>query len=104
MKYSPSLTQFPEPQNRVVESKTPEAIKNEDILGLIFQHFDEPGSQTLAQTRRDLFSAARTCKAFLEPALDSLWRVLPSLLPLLLLLPSAEVIHGHYVSSVSSCL
>jgi hypothetical protein len=99
------LTLFPEPQSRVTQ--TPEALKNGDILSLIFQHFDlqpEPGSQTaVAQSRKDLFSAAKTCKAFVEPALDSLWRVLPSILPLLLLLPSAKVDNGHYVSSMSSC-
>jgi hypothetical protein len=72
---------------------------NEDILHLVFEHFDlQPGSPTIAQTRKDLFSAAKTCKAFVEPALNSLWRVLPSLLPLLLLLPSAEVRINHYVS------
>ena len=101
-----SLTLFPEPQScvGVIPGQTPEALKNQDILSLIFQHFDlQPGSQTVAQTRKDLFSAARTCKAFVEPALDSLWRVLPSLLPLLLLLPSAEVSNGRYVSSISSC-
>ena len=87
------------PQSHVIE-----ALKNQDILSLIFQHFDlQPGSQTVAQTRKDLFSAAKTCKAFVEPALDSLWRVLPSLLPLLLLLPSAEVNNGHFVCSISSC-
>ena len=94
-----SFTSRPEPQIPVI---TPEALKNQDILNLIFQHFDlQPGSswvaETVAQTRNDLFSAAITCTAFVEPALDSLWRVLPSLLPLLLLLPSAEVINGHYV-------
>ena len=73
-----SLTLFPEPQNRVFQ--TPEALMNQDILSLIFKHFDlEPGSQTVAQSRKDLFSAAQTCKAFVEPALDSLWRVIPSL-------------------------
>ena len=83
---------------------------NEDILHLVFEHFDlqpgshfdhQPGSPTIlrAQARKDLFSAAKTCKAFVEPALNSLWRVLPSLLPLLLLLPSAEVRANHYVSS-----
>ena len=81
---------------------------NEDILHLVFEHFDlqpgshfdlQPGSPTRAQVRKDLFSAAKTCKAFVEPALNSLWRVLPSLLPLLLLLPSAEVRANHYVSS-----
>jgi hypothetical protein len=72
---------------------------NEDILHLIFEHFDlRPSSSTIFQTRKDLLSAAKTCKAFVEPALNSLWRVLPSLLPLLLLLPSAEVRDNHYVS------
>jgi hypothetical protein len=89
-----ALTLFPEPQCRVIQT-----LKNQDILSLIFQHFDlQPGSRTVAQTRKYLFSAAKTCKAFVEPALDSLWRVLPSLLPLLLLLPSAEIKNGHYVS------
>ena len=75
------------------------ADMNEDILHLIFENFDlRPGSPTATQTRKDLLSAAKTCKAFVEPALNSLWRVLPSLLPLLLLLPSAEVSNGRYVS------
>ncbi|KAF8802007.1 hypothetical protein BYT27DRAFT_7113611 [Phlegmacium glaucopus] len=70
---------------------------NKDVLHLIFEHFDfQPGSPTAAQTRKDLFSAARTCKAFVEPALNSLWRIIPSLLPLLLLLPSAEVSNNYF--------
>ena len=76
---------------------------NEDILHLIFENFDlHPGSPTAARTRKDLLSAAKACKAFAEPALNSLWRVLPSLLPLLLLLPSAEVVNNEYVSYNSS--
>ena len=99
-----SLTLFPEPQTQAsVVVQSPEALKNQDILGLIFQHFDhQPGLPTVAQNRKNLLSAAKTCKAFLEPALDLLWRVLPSLLPLLLLLPSAEVENGQYVSSLLS--
>jgi hypothetical protein len=73
-------------------SKAGIADMNEDILHLIFGHFD--GS---AQARKDLFSAAQACKAFVEPALDSLWSVLHSLLPLLLLLPSAEIVNNQYV-------
>ena len=72
---------------------------DEDVLHLIFEHFDlQPSSSTIVQTRKDLLSAAKTCRAFLEPALNSLWRVLPSFLPLLLLLPSAEVRNNRYVS------
>ena len=72
---------------------------DEDVLHLIFEHFDlQPSSSTVVQTRKDLLSAAKTCRAFLEPALNSLWSVLPSFLPLLLLLPSAEVRNNRYVS------
>ena len=72
---------------------------DEDVLHLIFEHFDlQPSSSTIVQTRKDLLSAATTCRAFVEPALNSLWRVLPSFLPLLLLLPSAEVRNNRYVS------
>jgi hypothetical protein len=77
----------------------------EDILRLIFENFDfQPGTQTATQTRKDLLSAAKACKAFAEPALHSLWRVLPSLLPLLMLLPSAEIVDNRYVSLKSSQL
>jgi hypothetical protein len=76
---------------------------NEDILYLIFENFDLlPDSPKSTQTRKELLSAAKACKAFVEPALNSLWRVLPSLLPLLLLLPSAEVVNNEYVSYNSS--
>ena len=74
---------------------------NEDILHLIFEYFDlQPGSptRTKAQNRKKLLSVAKTCKAFAKQALSLLWHVLPSLLPLLLLLPSAEVSNNHYVS------
>ena len=74
---------------------------NEDILHLIFEYFDlQPGSptRTIAQNRKNLLSVAKTCKAFAKQALSLLWHVLPSLLPLLLLLPSAEVSNNHYVS------
>ena len=84
----------------------PEALMDHDILTLIFEHFDlQAGSNDNARTRKDLLAAAKTCKAFVEPALNQLWRVLPSLLPLLLLLPSAQVNNNHYVShTLFSCL
>jgi hypothetical protein len=76
---------------------------NEDILYMMFEHFDlQPGSESTRQTRTNLLSAAKVCKAFLEPALKSLWRILPSLLPLLLLLPSARVVNNQFVSYESS--
>lgn len=41
---------------------------------------------------QDLLHAALTSKDFLNPALNVLWRSLPSLLPILNLIPSFEVI------------
>ena len=80
-------------------NQIPKALLNENILQLIFEHFDlQPGSPTTAQTRKNLLPAAKACKAFSQPALSSLWRILPSLLPLLLLLPSAEISDNQYVS------
>jgi len=82
------------PRNRATE-----AFMNEDVLQLIFEHFDlQPGSCTAAQTRKDLLSAAKTCKVFVEPALNLLWHILPSFLPLLLLLPSAEITNNYFAS------
>ena len=76
---------------------------NEDVIRQIFESFDlQPGSQTAVQTRKDLLSAAKACRAFVDPALDALWRVLHSPLPLLLLFPSAEIINDEYVSLKSS--
>jgi len=43
---------------------------NEDVIRRIFENFDlQPGSQTVVQTRKDLLSAAKACRAFSEPAL-----------------------------------
>ena len=88
---------FPVQQPRLIW--TLRALQNEDILHQIFNHFGLwPGSRTAVQTRKDLLAAGKTCKVFLKPALNALWSVLPSLLPLLLLLPSAEVVDNEYVS------
>ena len=43
------------------------------------------------EAKKALFYAAQACRVFIEPSLDALWRVLPSLLPLLKLLPSFRV-------------
>jgi hypothetical protein len=72
---------------------------HEDILHAIFEHFPlHPGSKSERQARIDLLSAGMVCKNFSEPALKALWRILPSLIPLLLLLPSAKVVDGQFVS------
>jgi hypothetical protein len=76
---------------------------NEDILDLVFEHFDlQPGSKLAPQTRINLLSAGRVCKHLSEPALKALWKILPSLMPLLLLLPSAQVVNNQFVRYTSS--
>ncbi|KIY49970.1 hypothetical protein FISHEDRAFT_72197 [Fistulina hepatica ATCC 64428] len=45
----------------------------------------------------NLASVSRCCKAWSVPALDRQWRVLPSLLPLLRVLPTFECVEGIYV-------
>lgn len=47
---------------------------------------------------RYLLGAALTCKKFLDPALDSLWFYIDSMLPLLRLFPSLKLINRKYVS------
>ncbi|KIM45703.1 hypothetical protein M413DRAFT_24845 [Hebeloma cylindrosporum] len=76
------------------------AMENQDILGEIFNvisfDLDTPGNDP-SQTRKDLFYAACTCRAFLDPAVNALWRVLPSLYPLLKLLPSFQLVNSQYI-------
>lgn len=48
--------------------------------------------------RQTLLAAATTCNAFKNCALDALWRVIPSLIPLLQLFPSFAMVDDIYVS------
>lgn len=74
---------------------------NPDILDEICEYLhDEDGSNELLAhaNRQNLLWAGLTCRAFLEPALDRLWRSLDSLFPLLKILPSFTQSDGTYVS------
>ena len=75
-------------------------MENQDILGEIFSiinlDLQTPGSN-VSQTRKDLFYAARICHIFLDPAINALWRVLPSLFLLLKILPSFQMVNNQYV-------
>jgi len=73
-----------------------EIFENQDILGVIFEHFKH--DQSLEATRKNWRLAALASKAFLEPAMNSLWSSLDSLMPLLKLLPSFVLINNVYVS------
>ncbi|KAF8441727.1 hypothetical protein L210DRAFT_441019 [Boletus edulis BED1] len=59
----------------------PRTLEIQEILLNVFGHCD---------SRADLPSLARTCRAFKEPALDVLWEELPSLSPLTRCLPEAS--------------
>lgn len=66
------------------------ALMIDEILRLIF-------SFTPADDQTSLTVAARSCKAWRDPALDFLWRRLSTLKPLFLLLPSRCIINGELV-------
>ncbi|RDB17293.1 hypothetical protein Hypma_001931 [Hypsizygus marmoreus] len=73
-------------------------LDNQDILGRVFEYFSsEPCTFPKPLTNTHLLWAALTCKAFLEPALNVLWRSASSLVPLLNLLPTFQLVQDTYV-------
>ncbi|KAF8153364.1 hypothetical protein B0H34DRAFT_723246 [Crassisporium funariophilum] len=74
-----------------------DVLSNPDIMSLIFDHL--AGDQSLIDStpRSSLLNVIKTCTIFMEPALDTLWKTLPSLLPLLLLLPSFILVDNVYM-------
>lgn len=78
-------------------------LTNEDLLPIIFAFMDPEAFfnniwDLEPTTRSNLFSAARTCKAFLNPAITLLWRKLESILPVLKLLSAFVLVNDVYVS------
>jgi len=69
----------------------------DEICEYLFYYQDQDFEET-ATGRHNLLHVALTCKAFLEPALDRIWRRLDSLFPLLKILPSFIQSDGTYVS------
>lgn len=81
------------------------ALTHAYLLRLVFQHLkylDEVEPNGPHINRKGLLNIALTCKAFLEPALDTLWESLDSLLPLLKLLPLFTLVNEQYVSLIYS--
>ncbi|RXW15705.1 hypothetical protein EST38_g10149 [Candolleomyces aberdarensis] len=76
---------------------------NPDILGEICEYLssnddlEELDSVQVAEGRQNLAWLALTCKAFLEPALDQLWRSLNTLYPLFKILPAFIQTDGTHV-------
>ncbi|KAF8874492.1 hypothetical protein BD779DRAFT_1678731 [Infundibulicybe gibba] len=70
-----------------------QVLGNQDVLREIFSHLasnsDDPANP---KNKGVLFRAALTCKAFMEPALDSLWWSMSSFMPLLKLLQNFQPI------------
>ncbi|KAG6854013.1 hypothetical protein C0991_011500 [Blastosporella zonata] len=67
-----------------------QALLIDEIIRLIFHFSEEDGPATLN-------TLARTCRAWEGPALDYLWTRLPSITPLLQLIPGVELVDGTYV-------
>ncbi|KAF9041382.1 hypothetical protein BJ165DRAFT_1488635 [Panaeolus papilionaceus] len=79
-------------------------LNNRDVLTAIFdflQVTSDMKSEERSETRKALIAAAKSCNAFSEPALDVLWHTLPSMLPLLRLLPSFVSYEGVHVRFLS---
>lgn len=77
------------------------ALVNFDILSNIFQYFNAGfDSDEGQESREHLYWAALASKAFLDPALDYLWRSMNQLLPLIKLLPAFKVVNNVHVSQV----
>ncbi|KAF8153360.1 hypothetical protein B0H34DRAFT_677500 [Crassisporium funariophilum] len=77
-----------------------DVLGDTNILSLIFDNLvpDPQGTEANERSdRRALLNVAQTCTTFMEPALDALWKILPSLLPLLLLLPSFNLVDDVYM-------
>ncbi|KAF9531249.1 hypothetical protein CPB83DRAFT_131007 [Crepidotus variabilis] len=80
------------------------ALHNLDIMNEVFKHLsleldsvdrNSDGAPSIA--RRTLLDAACSCRSFEEPALSAMWRVMPSVFPLLKLLPSFIEVNDTYI-------
>ncbi|XP_006455069.1 hypothetical protein AGABI2DRAFT_209334 [Agaricus bisporus var. bisporus H97] len=83
----------PHPHLRERENPTHAVLTNPDILELILENLSvdrvwELESEEVVLRRSVLASTALTCRTFMEPALDRLWRSLDKLFPLFKLLPA----------------
>lgn len=66
-------------------------LRDPKLLSNIFDAME------FGSTKKHLLWAALTCTMFRDPALNTLWRSLDSLLPLLKVLPSFRLVNGIYV-------
>jgi hypothetical protein len=71
------------------------ALYIDELVRSIVYHCEDQTSDL--ERRRTLFRLGSTSKIFLDAALDSLWSRLPSMTPLLKLIPGVSVLDGVYV-------
>ncbi|KDR85791.1 hypothetical protein GALMADRAFT_218880 [Galerina marginata CBS 339.88] len=77
-------------------------LENFDLLENIFSFFEPPSDVSSASWalslpgRQALLNAALTCKVFVDPAMDILWRSMDSLTPLVKILPTFVMIGTEY--------
>jgi len=70
-------------------------FRRSDILEVISCHNRNPLTSPFTfSVRQDLFSTTSTCRGFLAPCMDILWRDLDSLLPVLRLFPDFTYVDG----------
>jgi len=84
-----------------------EIVQNHDILSVIigFLAVDPTSAiDEVRERRRTLLNAALACEGLKEPALDTLWSVLPSFLPLFRLLPCFSLVDNIHVSYLTLTL
>ncbi|KAF9531248.1 hypothetical protein CPB83DRAFT_849635 [Crepidotus variabilis] len=77
-----------------------EIMGNEDTISLIFQMLAVNVTMDLdtkKKTRKMLYNMALLGRAFTGPALNSLWKVLPSMLPLFRLLPAFGLFGNTFI-------
>lgn len=77
-----------------------EVLRNVDLLRVIFEHFDvdlDEDQPTPGNGKKPLLWAALSWKAFVDPALDILWRNMHSLTPFFKLFPVYKTLDGMHV-------
>ncbi|KDR85821.1 hypothetical protein GALMADRAFT_150210, partial [Galerina marginata CBS 339.88] len=86
----------------IVPSMQFAVLDNSDLLETIFSFF-EPESGLYSEkwalsprTQQDLVNTALTCKAFVSPALNILWRSMDSIAPLFKILPTLVLVRNDY--------
>ncbi|KAF9525962.1 hypothetical protein CPB83DRAFT_858698 [Crepidotus variabilis] len=76
-------------------------LANSDLLSICFSYFDPDAFfkdiwEIGTTTRRRLLATALTCKAFFDPAMGLLWRMMESIIPVLKILPTFAKMNDTY--------